>query len=107
MPPSNLELAAQIFWGEDVALDDCHVAAPDNPEAVCAFRDTLENLSKEAKLIATTILSLPDEVYLKTGPIVMYEVYSYMERRYKWPRRKVKKHCQELTSALGGNNAAN
>jgi len=101
---SNLELAAAVYWGDVVDPDDCNLVAQDSPEDEFLFKETLEKLSDDAKLIATTILNMPDEVYHKTGKLIMYEVQSYMERRYKWSKKKVKWACAELTAALGGNN---
>ena len=99
---SNLELAAAVYWGEVVDPDDCNLKSIGGPEVEYLFKETLEKLSDEAKLVMSTIINMPDEVYHKTGKIIMYEVHSYMERRYKWPKKKVLRYCAELTKALGG-----
>lgn len=101
---SNLELAAAVYWGEVVDPDDCNLVAQNNPEEDFLFKETIEKLSDEAKLIASTILNMPDEVYHNTGKLIMYEVQSYMARRYNWPKKKVKWVCAELAAALGGQN---
>lgn len=98
---SNLELAAAVYWGEVVDPDDCNLRSQNSPEEQFLYKETLEKLSDEAKLVVSTILNMPDEAYHKTGRLIMYEVQSYMTRRYKWSPRKIKWACAELARALG------
>lgn len=101
MSLSKLESAAMVYWGEEVDSDECNLSNIDNPESQFMMKETLESLTEETKLMMKTILALPDEVFYRSGKIILRELYSYMKRRYSWNNNKVDKCRNELAKAYG------
>lgn len=99
---SKLEMACMVHWGEFAHTDDCVLAErEDTPEAQVIFSDLMEKLSDDSKLMISTIVNLPDEMFYKRGGIIIEELKSWMFRRYDWPSRKVDRCRQEITKQFG------
>lgn len=103
MALSNFEMACMAFYAEHVDSDDVILKAQDNPEAYCMMKETFDNLSVEAKVMLSAILTLPDEMFDSTGRVIARELVSWMKRRYKWSARLIKKTRLELATTFGAN----
>lgn len=101
MKISNLELACQIFWGTTVDYSECGLKESDNPEESYTLKEALETLSDDAKLMVSTIINLPDEMFYSSGVIIQRELVSWMKRRYGWKTSKTTAIRVEIASALG------
>lgn len=106
MKQSNLELAAQIFWGEYVDHDLCHLTnCGDNPENQYMIKESIEKLSEEAKFLLSVIYDLPDVIYNRmmgsSGALISTEIDSWMKRAHKWSDRKIALRKRELSKCFG------
>jgi hypothetical protein len=98
---SGLLQAYDVLHGSYVDIADTPIQAADNPENTFMFKELIEKLSDEAKLMMSAIMNLPDEMYMSTGQILQQEINSWMKRRYHWNARKIDRTKQELRKTLG------
>ncbi len=93
--------ACMAFFATTIQPEDCNLAGGDNPEKAAILKESLNNLSAEAKLMIKVIFNLPDACFYDTGKLGAYELESQMFRRFKWDRIKTSKIRKEIREALG------
>jgi hypothetical protein len=97
---SNLEKACEIWWGEFVDPDICNLTSQDNPEKEIILKDLLENFSKEMKVLANTIITLPEEMFTKTGLVIHKKLVVYMKVHYGWTALRTTTVQSKITKIL-------
>jgi hypothetical protein len=90
--------AAAVLFAEYVGDEHCNnLRSSDNPEQALIFKDSMDHLSSEAKLIMKVIMRLPAEMF-DAGRIVNKKFLKFMKLRYNWSAKQVMYRMDEIRS---------
>ena len=81
----DLESAANVYWGKFIDISTTEIPCISNPEVLLEKNEQFHNLSKEAKYLYDTILSLPDEMFFKQSGVKIHKIKQLLrEEGWKW-----------------------
>lgn len=92
---NDIEDAAMVLYAEYMDSDECVLKAKEDMEHDLIFKDSMEKLSKEAKLVISIILTMPAEMF-DAGRIVHRKLIKYMKHRFHWKAYNTKQVLQEI-----------
>lgn len=103
----NVEDAAYIFWSNTVDIYDVSILQEVseihsiNPETLLIEKDNLKNsLTKECRIVAETILNLPEEMFLVNGKLKKTALKKILKQKLGWSNTKINRINESLARQL-------
>lgn len=103
----NIEDAAYVLWGHNVDIENIDIISEiselekNDPETLLIAKDNLKNsLSKECRIVAETIMNLPEEMFLVNGKLKKTALRKILKKKMGWSNTKISKVNDNLAQQL-------
>jgi hypothetical protein len=98
----DLEHATYVYYSRFIDIATIELACYDQPDLILERKESFSKLSREARYLYDTIISLPDEMFFKRSGVKIHKVKELLrERNWKWYTiRQTLKELREFARSL-------
>lgn len=101
----DIEAAAYVYWSSslEIVLDnvqDPHLHNEATPETILIEKDSLRFPSMECRMLAKTILNMPEEMFLSSGKFKKTKLRELVKQKTGWPLHKIRRIENMLADQL-------
>ena len=98
----GLVSAAEVLFAEWEDFENVVIAEKETPETLLLEKTFLQNLTKEARIMAEIIVGLPEEMFLENGKIRKGLFRKIVKEQTGWSVSKIERTKERLSENIVG-----